>query len=459
MSVVRTVGKGIAWNTVGTIVGKLFIFLNVFIILRSLSIYEYGLSQLVLSVISSVGIFLLPGLNSVIVADLSAERGRSAYGRMKSVFLQFTGLSAGLSLAAWIVLFFGSSLAAHWAGNDAIGALIRIASFTVLVSPLRTMAQTLATVELRFVDQSLYSSIEELSKTFCLVIFLLILQLGIYGLLLSIVISQFVTVLLYIPRTWSAYRVFGSAQAVEGHAFWDILRRHRKWSIAGSYIGTLGQTLQLWIIRLLLGTEAVGLFSFADGIVSQVTSFLPFGVVLAPLLPRYVDKLADFARYVKSSIKAQVAFSFVLIIATFVGLPILLFIFPKYQPAQLIIIAEIWVIIPSAVVSIYTPAFAALKEQYAYFWSNTWKVFFLLIFTPLAIVLWGVTGTGIGTVLFMLASAIERTWRLRKVLPDFSFSLNEFFYVDAYERVLIEQVWGRWKVLQSLILKKPKSMS
>jgi O-antigen/teichoic acid export membrane protein len=55
MTVTHTIGKGIAWNTVGSVVGKGVVFFNVFLVLRHLSVYEYGLSELVFSVVCVTG--------------------------------------------------------------------------------------------------------------------------------------------------------------------------------------------------------------------------------------------------------------------------------------------------------------------------------------------------------------------------------------------------------------------
>ena len=456
MSIVNTVGRGVAWNTVSTIIGKFVIFLNVFLMLTYLSVYYYGLAQLVLSVVAAVGIFLLPGLSGVILADLVVERARGEFGKMKSLFLQFFWLNIGLALIGWAVLFFGADTAAHWASNDAIGYLLKISSFSLLISPLRTVSTLLPGVELRYFDQSFYLIAEEIVKLICLCIFFFVMNLGITGLLYAIVVSQFVTVLLYLPRSLSAYRVFGTAHAEDQHAFWRILHSHRRWGIVNSYIGTLASTLQIWIVRLLLGTEAVGLFSFAEGILGQVTAFLPLGNVLAPLLPRYADKPAEFARYVRSSIKAQLLFCIPLIIATFAGLPVLVLILPKYMPAVPIIVFMIWSIIPSAVVSVYTPAFTALKGQYAYFWSTVWKTVFTTIFTWLAIVFWGIPGIGIGMVLLTAANMVERSWRLKHILPEFTFSLRDIFTFDAYERTLIQKVLDRWLKIRSTLLKNTR---
>lgn len=445
MSIVKTIGKGVTWNATSVIIGKVVIFANVFLILRYLSVYEYGLGQLVLSVVSMLGIFLLPGLASTIVADLAAERIRGEFGKMKSIFFQFSSLNLALAFFAWAVLFFGSDIAAHLSGNDTVGYLLKISSFSLLITPFRTIATTLAAVELRYFDQSFYGLVEEVAKLFCLVIFLLVLHSGLSGFLYAIIISQCVAVLVFVRRSISAYEVFGHAQAEDPHAFWRMIHEHRKWSIFSSYVGSLGQNLNLWIIKFLLGTEAVGLFAFAQGIYSQVASFLPLGSVLVPLLPRYANQRDVFARYVRSAIKAQCLLSFPLIAATFIGLPVLIYIFPKYQPAVPLIEIIIFSLIPASVGNLYVTAFTALKEQYMFFYSTMWKIAFIAVLTPLAISVWGIWGIAIGAVLISFASAVERSLRMKRVLPEFTFTARDIITFDAYERMLFNDMWERWR--------------
>src|SRR5665213_3436911 len=98
MGIAKTVGKGMVWNTVSTFVGRGIVFVNVFIILQHLSVYEYGLSELVLSVVSTMSILLLPGLSSAIIADLSTERAQDNKERMKTIFHQYLFLNIVLGI-------------------------------------------------------------------------------------------------------------------------------------------------------------------------------------------------------------------------------------------------------------------------------------------------------------------------------------------------------------------------
>ena len=442
MNTTKAIGQGVAWNTVSTVIGKTVVFANVFLILRYLSVYEYGLSELIFSVIGTMGIVLLPGLSSAITADLAVERARGEFGRMKTIFAQYLSLNVVLSVIAWSILFFGSSFAAHLASNDSIEYFLKIVSFSFLLSPWRGAIGMLSIVEARFFDQSFYSVFEEIVKGLALLFFFFILHQSIAGLLFATVISQLVVIILFIPRFLSAYRVFSHAKAVDTQVFWQIVNHHRKWSIAVNYIGTLSKTIQLWIIRLLIGTEAVGLYAFATGIIGHITSFLPFSTVLTSLLPRFVDRRDEFVRMFKSSIKAQFLITVVLVVGAATVAPVLFWIFPKYNPAFLLMYITLLSTFPAAIATMYTPVFNTLKEQFSFLFSMVWKIFFSAVFLWLGIIFFGVPGMGIAVTLGLVASTIERTIRLRRLVPGFSLSLADLFILDPIELSLLKNFFN-----------------
>jgi len=442
MSTARMIGRGIAWNTVGAGAGKIVAFVNIFLILHNLSVYEYGLSELIFSVIATLNIILLPGLSTAITADLAVERARGEFGRMKAIFLRYFAVSGVLSLVAWGVLFFGSSTAAHMAGNDSIGYFLQIVSFLFLLSPLRGMAQMLATIEGRFFDMSFYGVIEETAKCILLVLFFYGLHHSIDGLLYATVLAQLVAFLLFVPRTLSAYRLFGHATAEDGQVFWQLLRDHRKWSVAVSYINNLGKTLQLWVIRLLLGTEAVGLYAFAMGVIGQLASFLPLNTILVSVLPRFIDRRDELIRIFKASLKGQIAVSCVLLLCGYIGTPLLLWVFPKYSAVLPLLNIMLLSIIPVCIVGLYSPMFNTLKGQFQYFISMIWKTIFLFAFLWFGIFAFGLEGIAVGVVLGFTASAIERTIRIKKLLPELTLSQADFrlsgVEIDFLKKCLLE---------------------
>jgi O-antigen/teichoic acid export membrane protein len=444
MGIARTIGKGAVWNTASTLVGKVVVLANIFMILQHLSVYEYGLSELVLSVISAMGIILLPGLSTAIVADLSYEKSKGDLARTKSIFWQYNILGLVLGVLAWAVLFFCAEPIAGLVHNPTIGYFLRIVSFTFLISPVRKIAIMLATVEMRFFDQSFYSVVEEIWKGIFLFTFFYIFGRTLDGLFLAIVLSQCIAFICYIPRSISAYASFGREKATRIFNFWEVMGKHRKWSIAGSYASSLTQTLQLWIIRLMLGTEAVGLYSVASGILSQVSALMPLGTILAPIVPQYVERKNELAKLLRASLKVQVGFAVLLFFGALLGLPIFVLIFPKYQQAMPLAMILLVSLVPLAVVNIFTPVFAAFKEQFSFLISTVVKLVLTALLFPVGILALGLWGVGVANTAVIALSAGERYWRLRRTIPEFTFQFKDFYSLrpeeQIYANTLMQQI-------------------
>ncbi|HEV8590555.1 MAG TPA: oligosaccharide flippase family protein [Pyrinomonadaceae bacterium] len=154
MSLVQSMGRGIAWNTAGVFAGKAIGIINIMMILTHLSVYEYGLTELTMSVVASASVFLLPGMRSVVVADLGIERARGNLGRMKAIFLEYFLFNLALGAVMWVVFFFGSTIVAELTGNMLIDQFFKIVAFLFLTSPFISATTALATVSIRYFDQS-----------------------------------------------------------------------------------------------------------------------------------------------------------------------------------------------------------------------------------------------------------------------------------------------------------------
>lgn len=437
MSIARVVGTGLAWNSIGTIALKIVSFTNIFIILTHLSVYEYGLTELTMSVVSTIGLFLLPGLAATITADLGVERARQEYGKMKALFLEFFTLHVLLGIVAWAVLFFGSSIVAHWTGNDLIDRFFKIVSFTFLSAPFRTATTMLATVFVRYADISFFGVLEEICKGVLLGIFLIWFEMGAAGLLYAVVISPVLAIACYAPRTISAYRKFSHATPDTVEPIWKILREHRKWSVTATYVGTLSANIRLWIIKIFLGTEAVGIFGFVYGLFSHAISLLPLTSLITPLVPKFIDRKIELVRLIRAAMKFQLYIAAALILAGFVfAPPFITYFFPKYTEAIPLLYILLFGLISNSLASPLNPVFLALKEQKSVLFSQMFKNILTIIILPVTILLFGIAGVCIEVVLTTLLSAGERYLRLRKMIPEFSISLRSLLVPDAHERAL-----------------------
>lgn len=439
MSMINTIIRGVFWNTIGASISKVVVLVNIFYIVSHLSVYEYGLTELIFSVTTVLGIFLLPGIFDTIVTDMSVERGRNNPGRMKGIFIQFVKLQTVLCIIAWACVFLIAPIIGHLSGNESISYFLRIISFSFLVAPARAVVTMLSLVTVRFVDQSLFSTVEELGKLMFLILFLDVLALGPAGLLYSVVLAPCVSVLFYVPRTISAYKQFGGVGAVYTHRWWQLVYEHRKWSIGTTYLGSLGSAFRLWIIRLMLGTEAVGLFAFAYGILGNIAGLMPLTPVLKPIIPQYVDKIASLIRLVGGAFKIQILNALLFIVIGVLTLPPFIhYVFPQYSGAISLVLVVLLAILPSSIGSVMIPVFAAFKEQRSFFFATVFKVCVGTVLLPVLIFFFGLLGVGVEIFLTLFISAIERYRRLSRLIPGFSLNLKTLFTFDEVEKILIQ---------------------
>lgn len=435
MKLVGTMGRGIAWSTIGTLVLKGVSFASIFVILSSLSVYQYGLAELALSVVSILGIFMVPGLTQTVIADLMVERARGNGGSMKHLFLAYSKLNIALGVIAWAVTFFGASIISSLIGNEYTSHLLKIVSFLFLTSPLRAATTTLATINLRFLDQSFYPVIEEGIKFLAVLMLLVWFGLGPEGLLYATVLAELVTSIAFLPRSFSAWKIFSGAKASGGPAFWRLLSDHRKWGVGASYVNTLSNNLRLWIIKLFLGTEAVGLYAFARGLYAHISGLSPLPGVVSPILPRYIDRLSEFVRLLRASMKLQLALSSTFLLGAMLTGPLFIhFIFPQYEPAIPILLVLLFALPPNAILAVLTPVFSTFKRQRSFFWANVFKMCIMVISLPILASLFGALGVAAELVLTSSASAIERYVRVRQLFPQHSLDFKNIFYLDADER-------------------------
>lgn len=444
MSLVYTIGKGIAWNVSAVTIGKIVGFVNLFVILSNLSVYEYGLTELTMSVGAIFGLFLLPGLTSIVTVDLGVERAQRDFSAMKALFLEFVTVQMMLGIIAWAALFFGSSLVAHWTGNDLINHFFKITSFLFLTAPLRTATTMLATVSIRYLDQSFFPVVEEIAKGFFLFLFLYVLERGASGLLFALVFAQLAAILVFVPRTISAFREFSHAPTATSKPLWHILRMHRKWGVLSAYIGTSATSIRLFVLKLMLGTEAVGIYSFAVGFLNQLSGLLPLGPIVGPLIPRFINRPDELLRLMRASIRLHVGIAFGLMLLSALAVPLIVDKwFPHYQASVPIFYFLLPALLPLAVMSIYTPVFLALKEQRSQMYSSVFKFAVDVVTLPILIMSFGILGTGLHSVVVATATAIERYVRLKRLLPSFVLHFSDFWYIDPLEREALATVFAQ----------------
>jgi len=446
--------RGYVWMTSGSMFIKLLAFLNINLVLWNLTAYQFGAVELALSFIAVPSLLLFGGLSSTIIADVAAHRSRNEPALARTVFARFfvLSLSGGIAACIGVVLF-----AEYWGsfeGKEEVGAFLKVAALTLLVSPLRMAVQNMFTAFNEFTLLSVFSVIEEVAKTIGILVFVIYLERASLGLISAIVLSQAVPVFVLFNKAYTLFKSLGASHGESMNPFL-LLRDHRLWSLANSTLGVVAKPMRVWLIKFFLGTEAVGLFAFAFGILGHVSSLVSISQVFAPLAARHAHTPDQFKRLVHAATKYQLLLS---IGAALACIPLVVFgvpiLYPNFTSAMPIVYGVLAALIPTGILALCTPIFIALREQRSQFMSAILRIVFLAVFAVILYPLFGIVGIGIELFATLLASLWERNMRLRMLVGAGLFNTHSLAHYTPEDAVLVSAVHRKIRTFIAQTLRK-----
>ncbi len=444
-SMTTTVGRGTAYLAATTWVLKGIGLLSLLIILNHLTVSEYGISELVITVVPLLSVFLLPGLGTTVIADMGRERAAGNTAALKGILLNFFRLQLVCAVAVWAAVFFGAQELSGWFGKGDLAPLIQTVSFMFLLSPLRASAQVLQRVYLRFFAQSVYSALEEAWKLVFLLPLFFVFNLRAQGLIAALVFSQLAALACMAPSLARIDRQLWRVRA-ERYAPLHLVATHGKWSVFSSYLGTVGKNIRPWIIGSILGTQAVGLFAVVQGLIGHVVSLFPLDQVLAPMLPQQMQDKPRFYKIIGKAVKYELAGYLVVSVAAALLSPYFISLFfPQYVPAVPLFQIMLVMLASSAFDVIFSSVFFAIQAQRSLFWASVYKLVLALVIMPPMLYFFGLFGIAYANIIINYLYVWERYRKLTRLMPGFSLRFKDFITVDAEDKVIIGQIRGLLK--------------
>ncbi|MBP9760244.1 MAG: oligosaccharide flippase family protein [Candidatus Pacebacteria bacterium] len=451
-SLTRTIAEGSTWLTGATIVTKFLGIATTLLTLASLSVFEFGTTRLVLSALGIFSFFWLPGLSEIVVADMGIEKGKGRLASARNLLNQFFIYNVVCGILAFLSMFFGAQLIAVHLHNEYVTKLLQILSFTFLIGPLRSTAYVLWRVQYDFGAQSFHKTVEAGVK-FALTFYMLtVLKMNVIGYITVYVLTDLVAIVLFVHMVIRSYRHLGGTSEVERLSLWGILLGHGKWVLAQGYVHNLVQTARLWIIKAVLGTEAVGLFSAAYGIFQHVVGVMPLKQVLASIIPQHDPRSDMFRKLIVKGVKYNIAMAIVLSVGATVGVPMLVrVLLPDYVSAIPLFAVLLLGMIPGAASGVFTVVFFALRKQRSMFWVNVWLAGVTCVTLPVLLYVFGIYGVGVELLLVSVIFTWERYRHMCHVLPDMSLPWRVFFTFDEFDRRILRRVTDHVPFLRGVV--------
>jgi O-antigen/teichoic acid export membrane protein len=436
--VFNIMGKGTFWNTLFNISSKVVGIAIAAIVLTRLSVYEYGLIELILSSVAVLNIFVLPGLSSTVVSDMSVEIAEGNGLAAKSLLRSYFNLQVVLALLAFSLIILMGSFLGKLSHTSSI--YFFILSFNFITSPFRSLFITAFSVSHEFFKRNAFSFFEEVSKLAIILVFLFSKKIEVGTVILSSVLAPVIPIIIFSPfliRTLKSFN-FGLNKSfpIKYYIF-----NHGIWGVFTNYANNFGQAVRLWLVKFFIGTEAVAVASLAQTLMAHTLSIFNFQSVLGPVLSRYTNDIKRLSILAVKSVKYQMVIFVLLAVFVAIAFPLLLvLLFPKYEPVIPIFTIMLISVIPHSFAVVLSPLYNTFKAQKELFSSVMLKNGFIVLYSAIFLPVFGIYGVAFEYVLTILTFTVERYRRIKRRLPDFSISPKNIFSFDENDEFVFQMI-------------------
>jgi O-antigen/teichoic acid export membrane protein len=427
------------WNFATRLVGGV----NTFLVIFSLTVYEYGSFQLLLASYAGASMFLTIG-GGVIRNDILRFEAEGRSPESKKLFYELLCTRAITGLILWAIVFFGAPYLSFKYGPDYI-TLIRIISFLFLHDAFLTSVITVLEMRKKF---NIIASRTFLAKTvqlFVLSYFFLFKNIDLHIVVASLVVSMFVTLLLLLPSFFESSSIWKGVKSSTENFLLKILMSYGKWEVLQPIVGRFTSLFEAWAIKFFINTEAVAIFSIAQTLVNTVAGFFPVKTLatLVPLETKSEDKLKRIYTY---GTKYLMALSILMGLVAFVVVPpVISIFFAKYTislPYFNVLLLTLPILSITAVASIFL---IALRRQKFLFFQKILKNIVAIPLYVLLLPALGLWGLVIHNFILLSIMTTSLYLYLRGTRPKLFVKWYDTLRFGKEDRIFLNSILGKLK--------------
>ncbi len=426
------------WNIAGYAVTAL----NSFIIIYFLSLREFGLYQLILSVMAFAESLTAGFLSDLVLTDFSKYIGRGEKGLAKKLFFEYALFKGVLVLVLMAILFFGAGLVSDHYGKD-IALFLRVATIALIFRVGLSVQGLFFDGNIYFKAQSV-SFLGELAKTFFIIGSVIFYKLGILEIILAYVVGHLFSFIFSSAYFYSLFKktLAGYRSSQTGSLIRSLLAQYGPWMALRYLLSRIANNIRPWIIGIFLGVEAVGIFSFARNIIAVIARLMPLGT-FGLLLPRELGNKQRlrylFTRMTKYSLFLGLIYAVVSFLVFPLGVKLL---FPKYQAAIPIFGIMSIILVLYSFYKMFRMVLVVFKEQKALLLRSIDESLLAPALLFILLPIFGVLGTAIEWVLTYTLTTILFYRYLVKAHPYLSLRAKDLFSFDKHDKEFLIKIFS-----------------
>lgn len=424
------------WN----ILSKLMGFVASIIVIKYITLYEYGVYQLVLAFSGLVGSFLLKLLTDVSLNDIIRFIGEKKENFAKKLFQQYAFLKIFIGVVTSVFVFFGAEVISKYYDEN-IAGLFRLVSFLILIDSIYNVIKIVLEARLKFNAIASRPVIYQFIRIILVVATLLLFGLNVKKILIVNVVSSALATVIFIPLFLKSYNIWKNIDIEKGNVLLSIVKKHGKWSMIRPAIASIPNNIQPWLIKIFVGTEAVGIFNLASMLFAAIKSFLPLNT-LAYLVPLELSNKERSQKIFSYSIKYITIFSIFLWIVSFIGGYLFIgAILPKYKESLPLFYIILLSLPFSAFGSVIGSFLIAMRKQRYLFVQMMSKMIFSTAMFLILLPIFGLFGLAIEPILTSIFVCALLLFYMHKIKIGLKVEPKVLFSFDKTDILFIKNLY------------------
>lgn len=446
MSEIKTrITKGTTWLAVSKVAMQVIAIGYLFVLLNNLSLTEYALVKLAFSIPALLGFFSLSGITPVLISDLSSSKKESDITTIRYTLSSFFTLRFLLAIIASLVLLLSTYLTAGWFRPEII-SMVQLLALDFLLGPIYSFIILTLTLRQKFGQLALFNVFEEFFKLGFVILLVISFNLNAFGVILSYVLTQLLLIIVFsysllaFRREWLGGKFFSKGLLNPLYC----VRLHAKWAVVLGGVVSFSSNIRVWIVQLVLGTQAVAIYSLAITLLQPLIGLIPISSVLAPILPIYKDRPSLIARFVAAAVKYVVVLHLILVLGAVIVLPIMLnLFFPNYVAAFGLFVFLALGMLPKLCSQIVGLLSHVYKMQINLLTGSLLNLLLIIVLLPVSLYVFGIYGAAVELFFTQVVYLIGRYTVIKKFVPNFSLPWRDLISITQEDFWLFTKLKNR----------------
>ena len=428
-----------SWNFATRMVAAL----NTFLVLLSLTLYEYGSFQLLLASYAGVTVLLSVG-GGAVRNDILRFEAEGKSPEAKKLFYELLSVRIATGVVLWAVVFWGAPLLSFKYGQDYI-LLIRILSFLLLHDALIAGITTIIEMRKKFNTIASRMFIAKAVQFSILSYFFFFHNVDLRAVMVSLVVSMFATLLFLLPSFFELSAPWRRIRGSPDNFLLKILTSYGKWEVLQPIAGKFTSLFEVWAIKFFVSTEAVAVFSIAQTLVNTVARFFPVNT-LATLVPLEIGNEEKLKKIYTYGTKYLTFFSVFMGVTAFAVVPVIIDMFFNKYMISLPYFSALLLTLPILSVTAVSSVFLmALRRQKFLFFQKILKSFVAVPLYLLLLPAFGLWGLVFHNFILMGVMTISLYLYLKRTKPKLFVKWHDLVRFGKEDKVFLSNVLSEAK--------------